>query len=176
MFAFDQPRARGYELRPETGALEADQGLIANLSAKQAFADKACPVVFRDSSMRQILAFEDPESNLQLVKGGIEAGEDARSAALRELEEESGIVNVSIARDLGTWNSGHGGHVWSLQLCTYLPNLPDSWVHRCQDDGGQDLRFFWHDMHQEPGGRWAPHFRRALATIRERTRPLRWRG
>jgi 8-oxo-dGTP pyrophosphatase MutT (NUDIX family) len=133
-------------------------------------------VVFRDSSMRQILAFEHPESGLQLVKGGIEPGEDARSAALRELEEESGISNVSIARDLGTWSSGHDGHVWSLQLCTYAPDLPASWTHHCVDDGGQDLTFFWHDVHGEPGSGWSEQHLRALAAIRERTRSLRWRG
>jgi 8-oxo-dGTP pyrophosphatase MutT (NUDIX family) len=140
------------------------------------FADKACPVVFRDSSMRQILAFEHPEAGLQLVKGGIENGEDARAAALRELAEEAGIADISIARDLGTWSSGQNGHVWSLQLCSYSPDLPETWTHHCMDDGGHDLRFFWHDMHGEAGAGWADLYRRALATIRERARALRWRG
>jgi len=47
-------------------------------------AHKACPVVFRDPSMQQILAFEHPSAGLQLVKGGIEPGENPRAAALRE--------------------------------------------------------------------------------------------
>ena len=130
--------------------------------------------------MRQILAFEHPDAGLQLVRGTIEPGEDARAAALRELAEEAGLSNVSIAKDLGTWSPGNaagpGGHVWSLQLCTYLPGLPDGWVHHCVDDGGQDYRFFWHDTHREPGAGWAEPFRRVLGVIRERTRPLRWRG
>ena len=171
MFAVDQSRARGHELRPEAGALGANQIVTAT-----GFAHKACPVVFRDSSMRQILAFEHPESGLQLVKGRIESGEDARAAALRELEEEAGIVNFSIARDLGTWNSGHHGQIWSLQLCTYSPGLPETWTHHCEDDGGHDLRFFWHDMHRDPGQDWPNLYQRALATIRERARALRWRG
>jgi 8-oxo-dGTP pyrophosphatase MutT (NUDIX family) len=164
MFAFHQSRARGHGFREEAGALDANQVVTAT-----SFADEACPVVFRDSSMRQILAFEHPDTGLQLVKGGIENGEDAGAAALRELEEEAGIANMSIARDLGTWSSGHDGHVWSLQLCTYSPKLPDTWTH-------EERRFLWQDMHREPDRRWADQYRRALATIRERARALRWRG
>jgi 8-oxo-dGTP pyrophosphatase MutT (NUDIX family) len=139
-------------------------------------ANKACPVLFRDPSMRQILAFEHPRSGLQLVKGVIEPGETARVAALRELEEESGIADSAIAEDLGTWNSEHQGHVWSFHLCTFKSALPDSWTHHCAEDGGYDFQFFWHDVHERAGDDWAPHYRRALDTIRERTRPLRWRG
>jgi 8-oxo-dGTP pyrophosphatase MutT (NUDIX family) len=138
-------------------------------------ADKACPVVFRDSSLRQILAFEHPEEGIQLVKGSIEPGESPRVAALRELAEEAGITGADIAHDLGVWSSEHDRHVWSLHLCTYS-KLPDTWTHHCPDDGGQDLRFFWHDVHAEPDATWAPKFRKALEAIRERTRPLRWRG
>jgi len=177
MLAIHQSRSRGNDFREEARVLEADPFTTPNgiVTATQ-FADKACPVVFRDSSMRQILAFEHPEAGIQLVKGTIEPGEDARTAALRELEEEAGIVDTAIAKDLGTWAPTGSGQVWSLQLCTYSPRLPDSWTHHCPDDGGHDLRFFWHDMYREPGREWADQFQRALATIRERTRPLRWRG
>jgi 8-oxo-dGTP pyrophosphatase MutT (NUDIX family) len=137
---------------------------------------KVCPVVFRDSSMRQILAFEHPLAGTQLVKGSIEPGETVRAAALRELEEESGISNTGIAHDLGAWNSGHNDHVWSLQLCHFNPMLPENWVHRCEDGGGHDLQFFWHDVREAPDENWRPHFRRALEAIQERTRALRWRG
>ncbi len=139
-------------------------------------ADKACPVMFRDPAMRFILAFEHPHEGLQLVKGGIEPGENAPMAALRELEEESGIVDTAIARDLGIWHSRHNGHVWSLQLCTFSPLLPESWTHYCADDGGHDLRFFWHDLTGQPTDDWSPQYRRALNEIRERTRALRWCG
>ena len=138
--------------------------------------DKVCPVVFRDSSLREILAFEHPVAGVQLVKGGVEPGETVRAAALRELEEEAGIANMGIVQDLGNWNSEHRGNVWSLQLCTFKPTLPDSWVRRCSDDGGHDLKFFWHDVSREPDESWKPHYRRALQAIRERTRALRWRG
>ncbi len=82
---------------------------------------KACPVVFRDPSMQQILACEHPSAGLQLVKGGIEPGEDPRA-------------------------------------------------------GGHDFKFFWHDVNLNADDKWRPQYRRALQTIRERTRALRWRG
>ena len=137
---------------------------------------KVCPVVFRDASMQQILAFEHPRSGVQLVKGFIEPGESPRAAALRELQEESGIDNTGVVQDLGAFESGHRGHVWSLQLCTFPHKLPETWTHHCANDGGYDFRFFWHDVNQDPGESWRPHYRRALEAIRERTRPFRWRG
>jgi 8-oxo-dGTP pyrophosphatase MutT (NUDIX family) len=139
-------------------------------------ADKVCPVVFRDASMRQILAFEHPRAGVQLVKGRIEPGESAKAAALRELAEESGIADTGIVQDLGTWESGHNGYVWSLQLCAFPHQLPERWTHHCVEDGGYDFRFFWHDMSDAPGETWRPHYRRALEAIRERTRAFRWRG
>ena len=140
------------------------------------FADKACPVVFRDPSMQQILAFEHPTAGRQLVKGRIEPGENPRVAALRELAEEAGIDDLAIATDLGTWNSGHKGHIWSLQLCTFNTQLPDTWTHYCADDGGHEFKFFWHDVNRDADDEWPPQYRRALQAIRERTRALRWRG
>ena len=139
-------------------------------------ADKACPVVFRDPSLQQILAFEHPQAGRQLVKGRIEPGESARLAALRELAEESGIGDMAIATDLGTWDSGHNGHVWSLQMCTFKKQLPDTWTHYCAEDGGYEFRFFWHDLNLEADEGWKPQYRRALQAIRARTRALRWRG
>jgi len=78
------------------------------------------PVVFRDSSLQQILAFEHPKAGRQLVKGRNRAGRKCPAPlALRELAEEAGIADMAIATDLGTWHSGHNGHIWSLQLCTF---------------------------------------------------------
>jgi 8-oxo-dGTP pyrophosphatase MutT (NUDIX family) len=136
--------------------------------------DKVCPVVFRDASMRQILAFEHPRAGVQLVKGYIEPGETVRAAALRELAEESGIADFGIAEDLGTFDSEHHGHVWSLQLCTFPKHLPETWKHHCAEDGGYDFRFFWYD--EPAAGRLAAPLSPRTHAIRERTRALRWRG
>jgi hypothetical protein len=104
------------------------------------FADKACPVVFRDPSLLQILAFEHPKTGRQLVKGRIEPGENARAVHCVSWRR-AGIADMAIATDLGTWDSGHHGHIWSLQLCTFKTQLPETWTHYCSDDGGHEFRF-----------------------------------
>ena len=100
------------------------------------FADKACPVVFRDPSLQQILAFEHPKAGLQLVKGRIVPGENARAGC-----KAAGERNRRYDRQRpGTWHSEHKGHIWSFQLCTFT-KLPETWTHYCADDGGHDFNF-----------------------------------
>jgi 8-oxo-dGTP pyrophosphatase MutT (NUDIX family) len=129
-------------------------------------ATKACPIVLRDLTASKIMAFRHPSAGIQLVKGTIESGEGPTDAALRELREESGIANAIVRQDLGLWDAQHEGQIWSFQLCTTSQALPESWNHRCGDDGGLDLQFFWHDLSCEPSERWHPLFRRALEFIR----------
>lgn len=129
---------------------------------------KACPIVLRDSGATQILVFRHPSAGIQLVKGSIEVGEQPADAALRELREESGIVDAAVCQDLGLWDARYGGQIWSVQLCAVSKALSDSWHHRCGDDGGLDLHFFWHDLDAEPSENWHPLFQRALEFIRRR--------
>ena len=129
---------------------------------------KACPVVFRDSLESQILVFRHPLAAIQLVKGTIEAGESSQAAALRELSEESGIHGATVVRDLGLWDAGYDGHIWSFHVCRCDRELPPSWHHQCADDGGLDLQFFWHTLDDDPTEDWHPVFRNALAFIRGR--------
>jgi 8-oxo-dGTP pyrophosphatase MutT (NUDIX family) len=126
---------------------------------------KSCPVVFRDSTLSRILVFKHPRAGIQLVKGTIEAGETPAIAALRELHEESGIFNAVVDRDLGLWISGFEGRIWSFQLCSTSQALPESWVHHTEDDGGLDLKFYWHPINQIPQQDCHPVFQRALRHI-----------
>jgi 8-oxo-dGTP pyrophosphatase MutT (NUDIX family) len=80
--------------------------------------NKTCPVVVRNQGDGlQVLAFRHPLAGCQIVKGTIEKDESAANAALRELFEEAGIQSATVIRDLGVWNSGYEGQVWSFHLC-----------------------------------------------------------
>ena len=46
---------------------------------------------------------EDEPGNWQMPQGGIDEGEDARLAALRELEEETGISDVEVLEETAGW-------------------------------------------------------------------------
>lgn len=69
---------------------------------------KVCPVVLRKSgSNLELLVFEHPLADVQLIKGTLELTDSSvESAALRELEEESGISKVSSTKYLRSWESG----------------------------------------------------------------------
>jgi 8-oxo-dGTP pyrophosphatase MutT (NUDIX family) len=130
--------------------------------------NKGCPVVFRDPSFSRILVFKHPFAGIQLVKGTIETGETPAAAALRELCEESGICDGRVDRDLGIWESGFQNQIWSLHLCSTARELPKSWLHHTNDDGGLDLTFYWYPINQIPDHHWHSLFRRALLEIAQR--------
>ena len=116
---------------------------------------KACPIVLRASADEvQILVFEHPLAGVQLVKGTIELGERADEAALRELREESGIENAACVKDLGVWDAGYDGQIWSFWLCDSRAKLPDTWTHATPDDGGRLFRFFWHPVMNQTVSEW----------------------
>ncbi len=75
------------------------------------YPNKACPVVLSTSLPIKILLFRHPLAGTQRVKGTIENGETPGAAALRELEEESGISDAVIGLDLGCWKSDHQDQV-----------------------------------------------------------------
>lgn len=110
------------------------------------------------------LAFRHPLAGAQLVKGGIEAGEAPEAAALCELSEEAGVAGRD-ARVLGRRDDLVAGEDWTL-VAVAAPPLPERWVHRCADDGGHDLAFFWH-----PDGASTDAFDRRYARVLEETPP-----
>ncbi|EKO3818320.1 NUDIX domain-containing protein [Vibrio harveyi] len=113
---------------------------------------KVCPVVLRTSgSAVELLLFEHPLADVQLVKGTLELTDSSvESAALRELEEESGISKVSRTKYLGSWESGFQNQLWHFVLCEISENLPNNWSFYTQDDGGLEFNFFWHKLGDSP--------------------------
>ncbi|POA17881.1 DNA mismatch repair protein MutT [Pseudomonas sp. FW300-N1A1] len=131
------------------------------------FPDKACSVVLSSTLLPRILLFRHPQAGVQLVKGTIEKGETPGQAALRELAEESGISAAIIKDNLGCWDTGHHGQIWSFQLCQPGGPLPEQWSHQTLDDHGHRFEFFWASLDQLPYADCHPVFRRALVFLCE---------
>jgi len=51
----------------------------------------------------EVVVVNQQGTSWSLPKGHIDPGEDARAAALREIQEESGISTLEYVRDLGTY-------------------------------------------------------------------------
>lgn len=125
---------------------------------------KVCPVVLRQRSAIQILAFRHPIAGLQLVKGSVETGEGIEAAAIRELREEAGIAGGRVSGSYGS--KFIAGVQWHFVRIS-TPELPDAWVHHCADDGGHDFAFFWHPLGDGADNRlWHQEFMSALGVIR----------
>jgi 8-oxo-dGTP pyrophosphatase MutT (NUDIX family) len=111
---------------------------------------KACPVVVRrEPSGDQLLVFRHPKAGVQLVKGTIEHGEDPASAAVRELAEESGLLDARVVRSIGIWSPGYEHQVWAFLEILVPPAVPEEWTHRTDDAGGLEFSFFWHPFCNE---------------------------
>ncbi|MGH8448131.1 NUDIX hydrolase [Pseudomonas sp.] len=131
--------------------------------------NKACPVVLRTRQSVEILAFEHPLAGFQLVKGSIEPGETTAAAAIRELQEEAGIAG-NVIRDLGIWHAEITGQTWAFHQCQVSADLPDTWAHFAEDDGGHWFHFFWYPLSKEPTNEWHPIFQCALSALTEKLR------
>ena len=133
---------------------------------QRAATDKACPVVLRSPQGKcEILAFCHPLAEHQFVKGTVEAGETLAAAALRELYEEAGITAQAITTMLSSSNAIQSGEKWHFFVVQTDP-LPDSWQHKCADDGGQLFGFFWHPVRQPLPDSFEHRFHKALHFIR----------
>jgi 8-oxo-dGTP pyrophosphatase MutT (NUDIX family) len=132
---------------------------------------KAAPVVIRQKSGQiEILAFLHPLAGKQFVKGTIEVGESLEAACERELFEESGI-NASVIKNLGAAYIEHHKLNYGFCLMNTDQNLPDSFDHYCEDDGGHVFSFFWQPLNKDLDGEWHPIFHEMFQALIEQINP-----
>jgi len=119
----------------------------------------------------RLLVFDhlDVDAGTQVPAGGIQVGESAGEAVLRELAEESGLDSVTMVRKLGeAWNRSEPGNVPAgleeqIQHAFHL-KLLDSPIHErweWEERSGGDLvehrfAFRWASLEQAAGALW-PH-------------------
>lgn len=100
------------------------------------------------SKKRKVLVVNQRGRTWSLPKGHIEEGEDAKTAAIREIEEETGILRLNFVKPLGSYSRYKIGldgrddtselkeiHMFlfttdELKLAPQDPNHPEArWVH-----------------------------------------------
>lgn len=107
-------------------------------------------VVRQDGGLPQLLAFASSDGRgYEIIRGHVDPGETAATAVLREIEEESGLSDVQIVKQLGVahWQNEEQ----TFFLCTTTGLHPAAFSHRVTGDGGDEgavFDFCWLDMNE----------------------------
>jgi len=124
---------------------------------------KAVAAVLRTGETgREILVFQHPLAGVQLPKGTIEENEGTEAAALRELEEESGLALNCNPMIIGKWTrivqDGRGQedpleiNEWHVAILQTSADLPNRWVHGAKGSPAEEgllFEFYWLPVDQD---------------------------
>lgn len=114
--------------------------------------DKVLAYITRNRNGRtEILVFDhvgQPEAGTQVPAGTVQPGEPLAAAALREVEEETGVTGLTITRYLGCFPYRHEPrrelHRRHVFLLTASRPLPEAWTHTVSGQGEDtELTFRW---------------------------------
>lgn len=132
--------------------------------------NKACACVLRQG---EILAFRHPLAGNQLVKGTIEVGEDPLKAVLRELEEESGLIQTQaewiaeLEHLIQRPESLTEKQIWQLYILDAPANCLENWEHIAigsPAEEGLTFSFYWQKL-SGPFNDFHPVFLRVIEAV-----------
>jgi 8-oxo-dGTP pyrophosphatase MutT (NUDIX family) len=123
--------------------------------------DKVLAYITRERSGRsQLLVFQHrdfPAAGVQVPAGTVEAGEAIEAALWREVEEESGLRQLSLVGKVATQEvKGNRRHFFHLRVVGELPDAWDWTTNDYHDDEHRDrgepliFRFYWADLSSPP--------------------------
>lgn len=115
---------------------------------------KAYAYIIRSSNQgTKFLVFTQqghPEAGVQIPGGTIDEGESPQSALIREIEEESGLANLTDFEEIGTIEYFHPQkkelHFRHFFVVKAPRNVPESWSHTVTsgiNDSGLVFNYFW---------------------------------
>jgi 8-oxo-dGTP diphosphatase len=101
------------------------------------------------NGVRELLVFDhrdDPSAGTQVPAGRLDPGETLQECLLRELNEEAGIDDAVVVRELRrpTWPSRYENHAFEVRSAGR--EGADTWDHVVQgdgDDAGLVFRYRW---------------------------------
>jgi 8-oxo-dGTP pyrophosphatase MutT (NUDIX family) len=101
----------------------------------------------------QLLVFRHPSSTdapIQIPQGTVEEGESSLSALWREVEEETGLTNLALVKQIAKaayfcpWQQGwQERNVFQLKTLSALPDIWEHIVTNGIEDKGMLFEFFW---------------------------------
>jgi 8-oxo-dGTP pyrophosphatase MutT (NUDIX family) len=118
---------------------------VSEASGGSAAIRKATAVVTRgDGTAREVLVFAHARTGLQLPAGTVKESETFEAAAIRELAEETGLIDATLQAELGFLDEiSEGGNPFHRHIFHFEPAGPveERWDHPC--DCGDEITLFW---------------------------------